>query len=578
MPITNTALVPFRPASPAVLGSPAPPPLVLPDGRPLRPAGLTWEVARAQLGTVRSTRSGHPAQNLTGPRLARLLMAAEQGDALAYLELAEEMEEKDLHYLSVLGTRKRGVAQLPIEVIAGGETPEYQRDADLVKAWLERDVLEEELQDILDAVGKGYSATEVCWRRTSTSWLPAALKWRDPRWFEFDRVDGETLRLSELGGPVPLEPAKFIVHVHKAKSGLPMRGGLARAVAWGYMFKNFAIKDWLAFLETYGMPLRVGRYDNGETEANIEILMRAVTGVGVDAAAVFPKTMDMQFIDGASGSGPAELWQSMATYIDDQVSKAVLGQTNTTDAKAGGLGSGQADVHNTVREDIARADAKLLAATLNRDLIVPMVLLNHGPRDRYPRLKIGKPDEEDVAAMVTAAKELVPLGLRVGARQLRERVGLPEPEADEEVLSGGPAQMPPGGASDLPAGAGGAGMRPSGFLGPLKGPSGAGATAAATALAGDPDRIDADADPIDVAAGEALDDWEPVIAPVLDPVRAAVASAADLADLRARLTAAIDGMDAGALTELLTSATFAARLSGEAAVEDEAAAGGEATR
>jgi phage gp29-like protein len=68
----------------------------------------------------------------------------------------------------------------------------------------------------------------------------------------------------------------------------------------------------------------------------------------------------------------------------------VLGQTNTTDAQAGGLGSGQAQVHNEVRGDIERADAKLLAATLNRDLVVPMVILNRGVRDKYPRLKIGR--------------------------------------------------------------------------------------------------------------------------------------------------------------------------------------------
>ena len=35
-----------------------------------------------------------------------------------YLELAEDMEEKDLHYLSVLGTRKNAVAQLDLIVSA----------------------------------------------------------------------------------------------------------------------------------------------------------------------------------------------------------------------------------------------------------------------------------------------------------------------------------------------------------------------------------------------------------------------------------------------------------------------------
>lgn len=94
----------------------APPPLVWPNGQLMRPHNLVREVAAPRMSSVRSILSGHPAQGLDPRRLGRLLLSAEQGDAIAYLELAEEMEEKDLHYLSVMGTRKRAVAQMPIEV------------------------------------------------------------------------------------------------------------------------------------------------------------------------------------------------------------------------------------------------------------------------------------------------------------------------------------------------------------------------------------------------------------------------------------------------------------------------------
>ncbi len=208
-------------------------------GRPVSSiATLKQETGGATVMGVRSILSGHPEVGLDPVRLAQILRSAEQGDATSYLELAEAMEEKDLHYLSVLGTRKRAVSQLPITVEAADETDEAEADAELVRNWLKRDSLEDELFDMLDAVGKGYSVTELVWETTATAWMPKRLILRDPRWFRFDRINGETLRiLDDQGGEADLEPFKYVVHTHKAKSGLAIRGGLARACAWGYLFR-----------------------------------------------------------------------------------------------------------------------------------------------------------------------------------------------------------------------------------------------------------------------------------------------------------------------------------------------------
>ena len=63
-------------------------------GKPLRAAvqTLTSEIGGPTLSGVRNIWSGHPAQGLNPAKLACLLRAAEQGDATAYLELAEEIE------------------------------------------------------------------------------------------------------------------------------------------------------------------------------------------------------------------------------------------------------------------------------------------------------------------------------------------------------------------------------------------------------------------------------------------------------------------------------------------------------
>lgn len=540
-------------------------PLVWPNGQLMQREQLPREVAAPRMASVRSILSGHPAAGLTPHRLANILRAAENGDATAYLELAEEMEEKDMHYLSVLGTRKRAVAQLPIEVEAASDAPHHKEHADFIRKWLKRDTLQAEIFDILDAIGKGYSATEMIWQTKPGKWLPHELKRRDPRWFEFDRINGETLKLRTAGEPEPLAAGKFIVHIHSAKSGLAIRGGLARIAAWGWMFKNFAIKDWVSFLETYGMPMRMGRYDNGETEENIEILMRAVSDLGSDAAAVFPKSMEIMFQQASAGSAPGDLWRAKAEFVNDELSKGVLGQTNTTDAKAGGMGSGQAEVHDGVRLDIRDADAMQTAATLNRDMVVPMIMFNFGPQEEYPRLTIGEPEKDDIEALTRAAVALVPLGMKVGMRSLREKTGLPEPVGDEEVLTA-PSNPDP---SNLPAGAPtsplpGLPQRPRStpaLLAPLKRPVGRFGVASADPNGG---MREIGRDAIDETADAFLDDWVELVEPILSPIEQLVATSTSLEQVRDGLTGLIGRMDESELAGMLAMAGFASRLAGDA--------------
>jgi phage gp29-like protein len=549
------------------------PDLVGPDGvTPLRQL-MTREIAAPAMTTQRSILTGNPAAGLTPERLASILRGAEDGQILDYLELAEQIEERDLHYLSVLGTRKRQVSQLDITVEAASDAPADQAKAEFIRGWLKRDTLEAELFDILDAVGKGFSFAEIVWRIDARQWLPEKLIWRDPRWFEFDRIDGSTPLLRGAGAPSPLPPFKFIAHVHPAKSGLPIRGGLAKAAAWAFLFKNYSIKDWVEFADLYGQPIRLGRYQPGATQDDIRTLLRAVSGISRDAAAVVPKSMEIEFIEPSGSSGP-DTFRQLAEYLDKQISKAVLGQTATTDSEGGGLG-GSGREHNDVRGDIERADAKLLAATLNRDLVRPIIDLNFGTGGAYPALRIGRPEPKDLDAYLTSVERFVAMGGTVAKSVVRDELGLPDPAPEEALLhppaAGGPTApiSAPGGpfprAPGLP--------RP---LGPLKSPYGASAapaptaTAAATAIPANPG---AAGDDLDLAVQALLDEgWEPVMAPILDPLRAALETASTFDEAVAALAPALAAMDATALAGRLIGAAFAVRAA--AAAERKDAAGG----
>lgn len=401
--------------------------LLGPDGNPIDYDDVFGPPkAGPTLTGVRSPISGHPADGLTPTRLASIHRAAATGSPLAWLELAEDIEERDPHYLSVLGTRRRSVAQLPITIEAASDDAEHVRHADFLREWLKEGVLELGLFDILDAIGKGFSVTEIEWESTPEAVLPKCLDYRPQRWFEFDQLDGESVVLAEGVTREPLSPHKFIIHRHKAKSGLTIRSGLARVASWAWMYKAFTAKDWAIFTQNYGMPTRVGKFDRAASDADKEVLWRAVANIAGDCAAIIPAEMSIDFVSVEKGTGsPGQLYERRVDWFDRQISKLVLGQTTTTDAVSGGHAVAQE--HRLVQEDLERADAKLLSASLTRQLVQLVIALNFGPQAKYPRLNIGRPDEVPLNDVVNAIDKLGPQGLTVEASELRDRLGFSDP-------------------------------------------------------------------------------------------------------------------------------------------------------
>lgn len=517
-------------------------PILDASGRPIVKTALKQEQGGVTTRGVRQPFGRHQAPGLTPGKLARILRHSIDGDAEAYLELAEDMEERDLHYAGVLAIRKRQVSGLEITVEATGEDAESVRDAELVREVIERDSFEDELIDILDAIGKSYSATEIIWDTSEGQWMPAALKYRDPRWFDFDVTDRDTLMLRGEAGNEPLLPFKWIVHRAKVKSGLTIRGGLARSIAWTFLFKSFTAKDWAVFCEAYGQPLRVGKFGPDAMQPDKDILLNAVASIGTDFAAIIPQSMSIEFIE-ASISGSHELYEKRSDWLDRQVSKIVLGQTATTDAQAGGYAVGK--VHDGVRADIERSDAKQLAATLNRDLVRPLVDLNHGRRKAYPKIKIGRPDEIDIEKLVKNVATLVPFGLKVGMATMRDKIGVPDPAAEEELLVA-PRQNAPAETEETQK------------------PSGATRKEKPVPMTGTPALASPDRDAVDRTVDEIVaDGWEQMMTPVVAGLEDELATATSEAAAQAIIARRIETMGVTKLAEVLARASFAARLAGE---------------
>lgn len=406
----------------------------------------TYEIAVAQ---VTDKYSEYPSNGLTPQKLAEIFREADAGDVLRQMELFEEMEEKDPHLFSQLQTRKNAVTGLDFEIIPfDTDDPKDKEIAEFINAQINSiEGFEDVMTDLLDAIGKGFAISEIMWGYDEGHVTVNDIRSRHQKRFFWDAVDDSfKVRTKESPEGILLPESKFILHRYKARSGHPSRAGVLRVISWMYLFKNYNIKDWIAFCEVYGMPLRLGKYQPGASDADKAALMQALIQIGVDAAGMVPDGTAIDFITTEKASS-TDLYERLARYCDEQVSKAVLGQTLTSDS--GGGSFAQSKTHNEVRHDLTVADCKALAATLRRDLIRPLCIFNFGEDKRIPYLRFDCEESEDLEQTANILGTLIEkTGLKVPTSYIYKKFSIPKPEDGEEIATPSFAQS--GFMGDMP--------------------------------------------------------------------------------------------------------------------------------
>jgi phage gp29-like protein len=399
----------------------------------------------------RSIPVGRQAAGLTPQRVSALLEQANQGDPRAFCELLEEIEDRDAHQLGVLAVRKRAVANLPWHLEPATDSP---RDREIAE-WCERvvreiDGLETAFLDLLDAVYKGYAISELTWGVREGRHVLLGIEYRPQRWFKPDPDDPMRWRLldnADAMDGVPLQADGYVIHTSRARSGWPVQAALGRVLVWLYLFKSYALKDWVAYVEMFGSPLRVGKFPVGSKKPDIDALYTALVQLGVDAAAVIPADMAVEFVvDGGPRTG-GDTFEKLLSWVDKAESKAILGQTLTTEEGSSGT-QALGTVHNEVRLDIVVADAKQLASSLTRYVLEPLCRWNFGARPPRWVFEAEAPVDEQALAAVQTARAAVfssalALGVPVALAQVQDELGIRAPTAGDVLLKAPPPPASP---------------------------------------------------------------------------------------------------------------------------------------
>ena len=393
--------------------------------------------AAVAIRDVNDKYSSYPSDGLTPVKLARIFKEADAGDLFRQMELFEEMESKDTHLFSQLQTRKLAVTGLDWEVQPFSQDEADQQVATFVEEQLkELDGFSDNIMDILDAIGKGISFQEIGWDYREGRVVVDNIEYVHQKKFYYDSMTDELIiRTDDYPGGIPLPDNKFIIHKYKARSGHSSKYGVLRVVAWMYLFKNYDVKDWVSFCEVYGMPLRLGTYDATASEKDKTALMDAIVKMGTDAAGIVPSGTDIKFIESNKQSS-VDIYERLARFCDEQMSKAIVGQTLTSDS---GGSYAQSKTHNDVRKDLTEADCKAVMETVRRDLIRPLVEFNFGVRAHVPYFVLNATDTDDLKETAEIVNTLAATGLEIPKSWLYKKFNIPAPEKGEETIGKAPA-------------------------------------------------------------------------------------------------------------------------------------------
>ncbi|MFP3866885.1 MAG: DUF935 domain-containing protein [Desulfobacteraceae bacterium] len=395
---------------------------------------VTGEIAAVNLQDRWST---YPSAGLTPERLVAIFREADYGDIYRQVELFEEMEEKDPHLGGILQTRKLAVLSLDYDLLPYSDTSQDRQIAEFVGDIIfGLDDFEDSLLDLLDAIGKGIAVSEIFWEVVDNRALVSRLRWINPKKLCFtESLTPRILTDQERWRGIEPPEWKIIYHRYKAHSGYDTRAGMLRVVAWMYLFKNYALKDWATFNEVFGMPLRLGKYEPSASQVDRDALVAAIRALGTDAAGVISKNTEIEFVEiTARQSGNNIPYLVMAEFCNREMSKAILGQTLTTDT-AGSTGTySAAKTHNLVRQDLLRADAEALSRTLRAQLIRPLVGFNFGWDKPLPWFRFKYDEQEDLKTLSEVFVNLDKIGYPLTQEHVSERFGIPLPEPGQKLI------------------------------------------------------------------------------------------------------------------------------------------------
>ena len=208
------------------------------------------------------------------------------------------------------------------------------------------------VSQILETYLYGLNVFEVNYKEKEGLVYPRLVQ-RDFRQFKFNDV-GEFV-FSAGGSEQSIPPLKVIYALNRANFRKVYGDGLLKKLYFPVKMKNASLKFWFRFLEKFGSPWAIAKtsYEPDEMAAEVQAMLSGDSAV-IDTDEEITLVQPTSNVD----------FTRLPAYLDNQISKAILGANLTSDVKEGSYAA--AKTHNEIREDLAANDAKILIFVMNK--------------------------------------------------------------------------------------------------------------------------------------------------------------------------------------------------------------------
>lgn len=339
----------------------------------------------------------------------------------------------DPHVFACTQSRKAGVLSLDWEINRGLDKDQNAED---IENLLKKLDIQKLISDILDATQFGFQPLEIIWKRDKSGHImPERVVAKPPEWFCFDDDNNLKFRTKEnyYGEIVPNK--KFLLAQNNPSYNNPYGERTLSRVFWNVTFKKGGLKFWVVFTEKYGMPHLIGKHPRGSTKEETNSLADMLEDMVQDAIAVIPDDSSIE-IQEASKSSSAEIYEKLIDKMNTEISKAILGQTLTTEI--GSTGSYAAsNTHMQVRQDIVDSDKKLVEGVINQ-LIQWIYEINFANAE-VPVFELYEPEDVDLN-LAQRDKILSDTGVKFTKEYFIKNYGLEEEDFDirEDIIPTSP--------------------------------------------------------------------------------------------------------------------------------------------
>lgn len=275
----------------------------------------------------------------------------------------------DAHVWSCYQSRKSGVLSCEWEVSeqAGGSVRANRRAHQMIQEVMNGLDVYQIMTDMLDAPFFGMSPLEVLWISKSeiSGWIPMDIVGRPPEWFAFDSENRLRFKSKEnmIEGE-ELPEYKFLLPRHHASYQNPYGERILSRCFWPVAFKKGGFKFWAIFTEKYGMPWLVGKVPRSTNETERAALLTRLTSMVQDAAAVINDDESVEITEASGKKASADIYEGLIKAANREISKAVLGQTLSTELDKGGSYAATKG-HLEVRADLVDQDKRMVCQAFN---------------------------------------------------------------------------------------------------------------------------------------------------------------------------------------------------------------------